>query len=188
MADRLASYLTKSVAKWLIDDLSIDCYVASPDFNYDRKPDPSNPRNTIARPLPFAVVELVSETLQPFTVSNNILHEAIIIINVMVCGSSYSNLVNLTSDVKQSLAGAAHPSSGKVGVPLYDFGTPEGSFYEMVNAVQINNLGTANYFGPSDTTELGNRKFQSVLPVEFSAYKDKNAELLENLGNISINE
>jgi hypothetical protein len=190
LADRLTLYLAKSIA-WFIGESvpALDgSYVTSPSFDYDQKPDPSNPRDKVKRLLPFVGVDMMNDERTPFTVSSNILYEANIVFNIGVYGSGYSDLLNLTSDVKQALAGAAHPVSNKVGVPLYDFGVPSGTFFDLVDAVAIFDPGITNYLGPTGVEQFNNLKHRSLTPVTFSAFKDKDAELLENLGNISIND
>lgn len=189
MPDRLTLYLAKSVAKHLGDNVSgLDAaYVTTPDFDYDKKPDPTNPRERIQRPLPFVGIDIVLDGRPPFTMGN-ILVEANITFNIGMYGSGYSELLNATSDMKQVLAEAQHPVSAEVGVPLYDFGTPSGVFYDLVGAVEIFDFGTTNYFGPSDTSQFANWKNRSITPVTFSAFKDKSATLLESLGNININD
>lgn len=189
MADRLTLYLAKSVAKYLGDNVSgLDAaYVTNPDFDYDQKPDPSNPSQKIPRDLPFIGIDVVEDMRLPFTVGN-ILYEANVIFNIGVYGAGYSSLLNVTGDMKQALAIAAHPVSSEVGIPLYDFATPSGTFYDLVGAVEIFDFGITNYFGPESAAEYGNWKHRSMTPVTFSAFKDKNATLLENLGNININD
>lgn len=190
MADRLTLYLAKSIAKYLGDNVSgIDAaYVTTPDFDYDQKPDPSNPRERIVRPLPFIGVDIINDERSPFTMSANILVEANMLFAIGVYAEGYSPLLNFTGDTKQALSNAAHPVSSEIGIPLYDFGTPSGTFYDLVGAVEIFDFGVTNYFGPSETSEFANWKNRSVTPITLSAFKDKNAELLESLGNININD
>ena len=190
MVDRLTLYLAKSIAKHLEDNVAglDDAYVVSADFDYDKKPDPTNPREKITRALPFVGIEIVEDERTPFSMSANILYEANMIFNIGMYASNVTPLLNFTGDMKQILVGAVHPVSGEVGIPLFDFGTPSGVFFDLVGAVEIFDPGISNYFGPSGTEEFNNRKHRSTTPVTFSAFKDKNAILLENLGNININD
>jgi hypothetical protein len=90
--------------------------------------------------------------------------------------------------MKQQLKLAEHSVSGKPGIPLYDFGTPSGVYFDLVNAVPIESLGSTAYFGPDNPMDQGNRRFRSLTPVVLSAFKDRSAELLEGLGNINVSE
>jgi len=190
VVDRLTLYAAKSIAKLLGDTVpGIDAaYITSSDFDYDKKPNPSNPRDTILRALPFIGVGVVSDDNVPFTVSANILYERNMVFNVEVLGTGISQLINLSGDVKQQLNRATHSVSGKVGVPLYDFGAPSGTFFDLKGAIPIFEYGATNYIGPSDELEQENRKYRSSTVIVLSAFKDKDAELIENLGNIGINE
>ena len=190
MADRLTLFTAKSIAKWLGDNVSgIDAaYVTTPDFDYDKKPHPTNRSLVIDRPLPFITVETTTEFRGPFSVSANILYEVELVYNIGVYAESYSDCLNYTGDMLQSLSSAEHPVSSKVGVPLYDFDAVSGTFYDLVGAVQVMDLGVTAHFGPGTTDEQENRKHRSISPVTFTAFKDKSAKLLENLGNININD
>lgn len=190
MVDRLALYTAKSTAKWLLDNVvGIDSvYVVSPDFDYDKKPDPSNPRDRIARPLPFITVEIISEESNAWTVSGNRLWTADIELQIGVYGAGFAALQNMTGDTKQQLKLATNPSTLKPGIPLYDYGTPSGGYFDLVNTVPIESMDPTNFFGPDTVKDQGNRRFRSLTSLYLSAFKDRSAELLEGLGNINVFE
>ncbi len=190
MSDRLTLYTAKSIAKWLGDNVSgLDAaYVVSDNFDYDKKPDPTNPRDKVARDLPFIGVQVLGDESNAWTVSGGRLWTADIEVRIAAYSTGISALMNLTGDTKQQLKVAVHPVSGKIGIPLYDFGTPSGVFFDLVNTFPIESLGQTEYFGSDDVKDQGNRKFRSYTPLFLSAFKDRSAELLESLGNINVAE
>jgi len=190
LADKLTHFLAKSIAKWLEDNAASldDAYVMGPDFDYDKKPDVSDFSQRVKRVLPFVGIQVMQDLRGAFSVSANILQEADITYNIGVYAADIESLMDVTGEVKQALSSAAHPISNEVGIPLYDFDVVSGSFFDLKGAIDISDLGPSQFFGPSDTDEFENRKHRSITPVIFSAFKDKGAKLIENLGNISIND
>jgi hypothetical protein len=189
MADRLNLYLQKSIAKWLEDNLTIDnAVLVGPNFNWDAKPDVTDARKTVPRPLPFAGIATQSDEERPFTMSKNILSERDITVSVFICATNLTNLYNLTSDMRQTLRSASHPITGKIGVPLYDYAVVSGNYYNSPNTVDISEVSSPFYTGRNSTSEQGNRSYMSETLITFTAFKDATATLLENKGRIGINE
>lgn len=189
MSDRVADYATKSLARHIKVAVSgIDnAYVVSADFDWDKKPLSNNPGNTAStRPLPFAGVVLINDNDMPFTVGN-ILYEKTIRASIEMCASSYTQVVNMTSDMRQALRSAVNPSTSNIGIVLYNFAVASGSYYANAGTLQLD-LGQSQYFGQDEPAEHANRKFRSVTLVEMSCFKDVNATLLEGTGRINLTD
>lgn len=189
MSDLVVNYACKSLA-YLIDQGVASfsgVYVATPDFDWNRKPDPNDPvGKKVVRSTPFAAIVLINDQTPPFSIGN-ILYEQVIDVQVHICAQTYSQLQNLTADMKQVIKSATNSSSGSVGVTLYDFDTPSGMFYAIAGTM-MTELGRSDYFGPDTKAEDDNRKFTSITPLTMSAYKDATATLLENKGRVSITD
>jgi len=186
MTDRVTDYAMKSTARHLETDVSMldDAYVITPDFDWNRKPNPANLGNTkIVRGLPYAAVLMNLDATPPFTVGN-ILYEQTIDTHIFVVASGYTQMVQATADVKQSLKGASNSITGSIGIPLYNFAVASGGFFANAGTLQVE-IGTTQYFAPEDTQQESNLKYRSVTPVTLSAYKDATATLLENKGRVN---
>lgn len=188
MADRLVDFATKSLVHYIETNVSVDnAYIVTPDFNWDRKPDPLDPGNkTVDRDLPYAAVQLIEDREVPFTVSGNILYEANITVEISVCAATYTQCVRFTSDIKQALRTATSNTSG-VGITLYDFNTVEGSFYAAAGTIQLDIQGS-DFPAPEGQKQEGNYKYRSLTVVTLTAFRDATATLLEDKNRISINE
>jgi len=188
MADRLVEFATKSLVHYIETNVSVDnAYIVTPDFNWDRKPDPLDPGNkTVDRGLPYAAVQLIEDREVPFTVSGNILYEANITVEISVCASTYTQCVRHTSDIKQALRTATSDTSG-VGITLYDFNTVEGEFYAAAGTIQLDIQGS-DFPAPEGQKQEGNYKYRSLTVVTLTAFRDATATLLEDKNRISINE
>ena len=189
MADRVVDYGMRSLAKYIKVNVSgiNNAYVVSSDFDWDNRPTSITPGNaTERRPLPFAGVVLVADDDPAFAVGN-ILYEKNIQVNIELCGTDHTNLVQMTSDLKQSLRAAVNPSTNNIGIILYNFALASGSFYANAGTLQVE-VSQSQYFGPSSPKEQGNRKYMSVTPVLLSAFKDASATLLENMGRVGLTD
>lgn len=189
MTDRLVTYAERSLA-YHIDQQIADfdnVVVVTPDFDWNRKPDPSDPKNkSLPRALPYAAIVGMNDQQLPFTVGN-ILYETAMMMSIHVCGSTYTQMKNLTADMKQTLRSAVNPITGGIGIVLYNFAVVSGSFYANAGTLGVE-LGITEYFGPADIQEQDNTKYRSVTPIVLSAYKDNTATLLENKGRLSFND
>ena len=188
MADRLVDFATKSLVHHIETNVSVDnAYIVTPDFNWDRKPsalDPGN--NTVARALPYAAIELVTDEVIPFTVSENILYEANISLEISVCAGSYTACLQSTADIKQSLRSARSITSG-VGITLYNFASASGAFFETAGTLELELRGT-DFPMPEAQRQEGNIKFRSVTPIILTAFRDATSTLLENKGRINLTD
>ena len=188
MADRLVDYATKSLVHHIETNVGVDnAYVITPDFDWDRRPDPSDPGNsTIARALPYSAVELIRDESGPWSSSANILYESNISLEVSVCAATYTSCVQFTSDIRQSLRSAVSITSG-VGITLYNFAVASGSFYETAGTLQLEMQGTEYPMAESQKEE-GNVKFRSITPIILTAFRDATSTLLENKGRINLTD
>lgn len=188
MADRLAEYASKSLTRFIETAVGVnDSYIITPDFDWDKRPDPQNPVNSqVTRSLPYAGVQVIVESDLPFTVSSNILYEKSLLHHVWLCGSTFTERGRLTSDLRQALRGAVSLTSG-VGITLYNFASPSGNYYATGGTLQVE-LGDSQLFDADSQAEEGNRKFRSVTPVTLTAFKDITATLLENMGRVSLTD
>jgi hypothetical protein len=188
MADKLVDYATRSLVHHIETYVSVDdAYIVTPDFDWNRKPDPSDPGNqTVARGLPYAAIHLVGDLQSPWSVSANILYQSDISVEMHLCAGTYTSCVQSTSDVKQTLHNASSVVSG-VGITLYDFDTPSGGFYTAAGTLQVETQGT-EYSMAESQDEESNIKFRSVTPVSMTAFRDVTATLLENKGRINLTD
>jgi hypothetical protein len=115
------------------------------------------------------------------------LHERRIDYFIWVCASSYTELTQRTADIKQAIGSAVNPITSGVGITLYDFATPSGSFYATAGTMDVE-IGQSQFFNAADQSEEGNRKYRSVTPIMLSAFKDITASLLENKGRINLTD
>lgn len=185
--DRLISYALRSLARHISVNVSgiNAAYVVTPDFDWDKKPPSSNPGDaTVPRTLPYAGVVLINDNNPPFTVGN-ILYEPTIQVNIEMCGTGFTEMVDITGDMKQSLRAAVNPITSGVGITLYDFATVSGLFYANAGTLQLE-IGQTEYFGPDTPAQQGNRKYLSITPVILSAFKDNTATLLESKGRVGL--
>lgn len=190
MADRVTDYALKSLAHHLDTDIAtLDAaYVITPDFDWDHKPDPTSPGNkTLRRSLPFAGISIVNDSDQPFSVGN-ILYEKNIDVWIHVCGQTYTQLVQIVADIRQSLRSATNPDNDDIGIILYDFSTVDGAFYLNAGTMHIDDISATQYFGPEDKTEEDNRKYRAIIPLRMTAFKDVTATLLENMGRVNLTD
>ena len=188
MADKLVDYATKSLVHHIETYVSVDnAYIVTPDFDWNRKPNPSDPGNkTTARGLPYAAVQLIGSLEEPWSSSANILYQSDISVDIHICAGTYTTCVQNTSDVKQSLNSASSVVSG-VGITLYDFATPYSGFYTAAGTLQIETKGTEYMMAESQDQE-SNIKFRSVTPVSMTSFRDVTATLLENKGRINLTD
>ena len=188
MADKLVDYATRSLVHLIETKVSVDnAYIVTPDFDWNRKPDPSNPgNNTISRGLPYAAIELVGSLEQPWSSSANILYQSDITVDVHLCAGTYTECVQTTSDIKQSLNSASSVVSG-VGITLYNFASTSGSFYTTAGTLEVETQGT-EYAMAESQNEESNVKFRSITPVIMTAFRDVTATLLENKGRINLTD
>jgi hypothetical protein len=189
VTDRVVAYAEKSLAYHIDQEVgSFDkVYVVTPDFDWNNRPDPADPANkTLKRSLPFAGVVGMSDDTPPFTVGN-ILYEQTITVNLHVLGTTYTQMKELTGDMKQSLKTAINPITSGVGIVLYNFAVASGGFYANAGTLQVE-IGESQYFGPVDESEEDNRKYKSITPIVLSAFKDSTATLLENKGRVNLTD
>lgn len=188
MTDKVTTYSLNSLARYINVNVSgVTAYVVTPDFDWDKKPNPAAPGNTVlARPLPFVGIVLKTDEEPPWSIGN-ILYEKNILLHVELCSTGFTDLVDQTSQMKQSLRAAVNPDTNNVGITLYNFALASGSYFANAGTMRVE-IGKSEYFGPDDTNEQGNRKYRSVTLMELSAFKDNTATLLENMGRISIND
>jgi len=188
MADYIVDYASRSLAAFLEREAGFaESYIINPDFDWDKKPDPDNPKKRIGRSLPYAGVILVQDSDQPFTMSANILRHRTIDYHIVILGTTYSEMVQKTSNMKQAIVSAVTPITGGVGITLYDFAAASGSFYAQAGTMQVE-LAATQYFGAASQEEEGNRKYRSITPIMLSMFKDSTATLLENKGRISLTD
>ena len=186
MTDRITDYGMKSAARHLETDVSMltNAYVITPDFDWNQRPDPTDPANNrVNRELPYAGVLITSDSTPPFSVGN-ILYEQLLNTEIHVVASGYTQMMQATADVKQSLKGATNPITGSVGIVLYNFAVASGGFFANAGTLQVE-LGTTQYFAPNEVKQESNLKYRSITPVVLSAYKDETATLLENKGRVN---
>ncbi|MAE83252.1 MAG: hypothetical protein CMB80_10985 [Flammeovirgaceae bacterium] len=189
MTDRVVNYGCKSLAYHIETDVTTfdNVYVVTPDFDWDKRPDPNDPSNrTLDRALPFAGIVLSSDITPPFSMGN-ILYEQNFSVAIDVLGSTYSEMTDLTADMKQSLKTASNPITGSIGIVLYNFAVASGVFYANAGTLQVD-LGESQYFGPPDEDQEENRKYHSITLATLSAYKDSTATLLENKGRVNLTD
>ena len=188
MADRLFEYAARSLARHIENTVGVSgTYIITADFDWDSKPDQANPGNgSTRRALPYAGVQVITESEMPFSVSSNILYDKEMLYHVWMCGSTFTERSRITSDLRQSLRSAVSITSG-VGITLYNFASPSGSFYSTGGTLQVD-LGETEIFDAADQKEEGNRKHRSVTPVFLTAFKDVTATLLENKGRINLTD
>lgn len=188
MSDRVTDYAVRSLARHIKVAVSgIDnAYVVTPDFDWDKKPSPSNPNQVLDRPLPFAGIILKYENDPPFSMGN-ILYEYMIDANIMICAKSHTELVNMTNDIRQSLRNAVNTETSNIGIVLYNFAVASGSYYANAGTLQVD-LGGTEYFGQDDESEQANKKHHSIVPITLSCFKDSTATLLENKGRINLTD
>lgn len=189
MVDRVTDYGLKSLARHLETDVPMlrNAYVVTKDFDWNRSPDPSDPANNkVNRALPYAGVLLLDDDTPPFTVGN-ILYEQQITSHIYAVASGYTQMVQATADIKQSLKTAVNADSGSIGILLYNFAVASGGFYAHAGTLQVE-LGTTQYIGPENVSEESNLQYRSVTPILLSAYKDATATLLENKGRINLTD
>lgn len=186
MTDLVTDYASRSLAAFLESSVFTEAYVVTPDFDWDKKPHPINLNKLANRETPYAAVLIRFDDDMPFSVSANILYERNIEYHVVVCGSSHTNMMQKTADMRQALRTAVSATSG-VGINLYDFAAPSGSFYTTAGTMQVE-LAQSQYFGAADQSEEGNRKFRSITPVSLTMFKDATARLLENKGRITLTD
>ena len=186
MVDLVTDYASRSLAAFLETGVFPDAYVVTPDFDWDKKPHSINLNKLANRETPYAAVLMVFDDDRPFSASANILYERNIDYHVTVCGSSYTNMMQKTAEMKQALRTAVSLTSG-VGIDLWDFAVVSGSFYNPAGTMQVE-IGQSQYFGAADQSEEGNRKFRSITPVSLTAFKDATARLLENKGRIALTD
>lgn len=187
--DKVSDYACKSLTRYLEIAMPTldDSKVVSTDFDWDKKPAPSNLGNQqVARPLPFAGVVLVRDSDKPFS-QGNILYDREILVHVELCCRSYTELVNLTADMRQALRSATNAATSGVGIPLYNYAVVSGAYYANAGTLQVD-LGNSEFFGTETPLEQGNRKYLSITPVEMTAFKDVTATLLENMGRINLTD
>jgi len=187
--DRVTDYACKSMTRYLgvaVSGLN-DSKVVSTDFDWDKAPAPGTLGNQqITRPLPFAGVVLVRDGDKPFS-QGNILYDREILIHVELCCRSYTDLVNMTASMRQSLRSAVNTATSGIGVPLYDYAAVSGAYYANVGTMQID-IGNSEFFGSENTKDQGNRKYLSITPIEMTAFKDVTATLLENMGRVNLTD
>lgn len=188
MSDRVTDYALRSVAKYIEDHIvGLDAYIVTPDFDWDYKPNPLSPGDQkTPRPAPFAGISIVGDSDPAFSIGN-ILYEKNIDIWVHVCGQTYTDMIHMTADMKQSLRTSINPNNSNVGVPLYNFAIVSGISYAIEGTMQID-IGQTQYFGPSNPSQQSNRKHFSVTPVNLSMFKDSTATLLENKGRVDLTD
>lgn len=189
MVDRITDYAAKSLARHIKVAVSgIDnAYVVTADFDWDNKPVPNNPGNvTTTRALPFAGVVLYRDNDMPFSMGN-ILYERNIIMNIQVCAKSYTQLVEVSSNIRQSLRSAVNAQTSNIGIVLYNFALASGAYFANAGTLQVE-LGNTEYFAQNEPSEQTNRKFHSITMVELSCFKDVNATLLEGTGRINLTD
>lgn len=189
MADKVVSFSEKSLAYHIKQNVSSfdNVYVITPDFDWNKKPDPSSPGNkTLKRSLPFAGVIGVNDITPPFSIGN-VLYEQNILMSIHVAGSTYTEMKQLTAEMKQSLKTAVNPITNNIGIVLYNFDVVSGSFYSNAGTMQVEILDT-QYFGPLEQSQDDNRKYKSVTAINLTAFKDSTATLLENKGRINLTD
>ena len=189
MPDHLTDYASRSLVRHLETAVSglNDAYALDTDFDWDKKPDPSDPHDkTVERQLPYAAVEITFDHDAPFSVGN-ILYEREVMAHVWVAGDSHANMMQMTSTMRQSLISSVNPITSGVGVVLYNFAVASGAFFANAGTLQLE-LGQSQYFGAATQAEEGNKKYRSVTPITLSAFKDVTAVLLENKGRINLTD
>lgn len=187
--DRVTDYSMKSLCRHLMTAVSglVGAYQVSTDFDWDKSPNPSNPGNQlIPRLTPFIGAVIMSDIDKPFTMGN-ILYEREIKIHLELCCQNHTQLMRLSSDVRQSLITAMNQETSSVGIPLYNYAVASGSYYANAGTLQIE-LGPTQYFGSDKSADQGNRKYLSITPIELSAFKDATATLLENMGRVDVTD
>tara|TARA_R110002096_G_scaffold388802_3_gene583134 strand:+ start:2459 stop:3028 length:570 start_codon:yes stop_codon:yes gene_type:complete len=188
MADLVTDYAGRSLAEFLEGDGGLpEAYVVTPDFDWDKKPHPITIGKQVGREMPYAGVLMIQDQDDPFTMSANILRERSIDFHVIIIGSSYTEMVQKTSDAKQALVSAVTPITSGVGIVLWNFADPSGAFFSQAGTMQVE-LAPTQYFGASDQSEEGNRKYRSITPLTLSMFKDSTATLLENTGRVSLTD
>lgn len=191
VVDRVVDYGLRSMAKYLSDTVTTlsGVYVKTPDFDHNTRLNPSDPGGPrLRRETPYVGIMLVEDESTPFTMGN-VLYEQNIIVEVQVYGKTYTDMVQKTADVKQALRVAENDGTGNIGIILYNFAVPMSGFYANAGTLQIEfgDIPT-QYFGPADVQEEDNRKYNSITVIELTAFKDKSATLLENLGNVGLTD
>lgn len=189
MADRVVDYALKSLAYFVDQNIAdfTGAYVITPDFDYDKKPDPSKPGDVvIQRQLPYAGIELASDEGPAFSIGNILIDQQVDVL-LLIFGRSYTETVRLTADTKQSLRTSINPITQSPGITLFNFAIVSGSFYANAGTMQID-VGRSHYFGPADKDEEENRKHRSVTLLNMSAFKDNTATLLENMGRVDLTD
>ena len=187
MVDRLVESSLKSLAYFLknnVDGVS-ECWVGNPDFDYDKMPDSSNPNRMVSRPLPFMVVSPISDESVPFSMGN-ILYEQNISVDIGVYDTDSTNLWIHTGSMKQALKEAVHPTTGEIGIQLLNIAS--GVVYPDAGCLQVELEGTEYFGGNASEDVSGNRRYSSHTIINLTAFKDKEATLLENKGNIGIDD
>lgn len=187
--DRLTEYAVKSLARHIAVNTSglNSAIVIQNDTDWDRYPDPSDPGNkTLKRALPFAGIVLKRNLDEPFSIGN-ILYSHEILVQVDICASSYTQLAQITPDVRQVLRTAVNTPNSAIGIPLFNYAVVSGSYFDIAGTMQLD-VGATEYFAAERETDQGNRKFYSTTLIEMNAFKDSTATLLENKGRISIND
>lgn len=192
--DRFLDYSLKSLAWHIKNNVSslTGAWVITPNFDFDRAPDPSDINNTIPRELPFATIQLVKDEVRAFSIGN-ILYDHTIEVDLGVFASNATELFQLTGDMKQVLRTATHPETGHIGIPLLHIASGLAFPYQGHIKLDVDEYSQGFSPGVSEpgsvvesVEEPGNRKFFTVTRAVLTAIKDKNSVLLENLGNINI--
>lgn len=187
--DYLTDYAVKSTCAYLEAALSglYDAKQVTTNFNWDYEPDPANPGNKERRRnLPFAGVNLIKDRDDPFS-QGNILYDREILIHIELCCRNHTELVRMTSSLRQALLTATNSETGGIGLTLYNYSSPSGVYYANAGTMQIE-VGASQYFGTEKTNDINNRQYLSITPVELTAFKDATATLLENMGRVNLSD
>jgi hypothetical protein len=201
MADRLLDYSLKSLAYYLRSNMPADdygdipnCWITTPNFDFDRQVDPSNVNNTIDRELPFLAIQLVEDEVRPFSMGN-VLYEHNISVDLFVFAENATQMFQLTGDMKQVLRNATNPTTSQIGIPLINIASGIASAYVGCIHLDVDEKYQAfspgkSFPGGVDTSveDPGNRKFFTVTRLMMTAFKDKESTLLENLGNCRLDD
>lgn len=189
--DRLPDVTVRSIAKWVKDNNYAldDAYVVTPDFDWDTKLNPVTGKRDIRRALPFAAVKLVDVQTEPYSVSNSRLVSKKITASVTVCTKNYNDQLKIPYDVEQSLNNAqtqhAVPHDRVIASGI-DYGLPLWTGGGYSGTVNMEVMMNAPY--SPDDSQHQNLKYSNVILVSIDAWKDRDATLIENVGNMPIND